>query len=83
MKQNSPANAIEKRSTTWALIAQVPVVVFISRYNGNAHLRQQFSDAREKVIMALFHFDFFLDDHCGNICTKKEEIVKEEQRLFL
>ena len=47
MKQNSPANAIEKRSTK-ALIAQVPVVVSISSYNGDAHLRQQFSDAREK-----------------------------------
>ena len=70
MKQNSPANVIEKRSTTWALIAQVPVVVSISRYN--AHLRQQFSDAREKVIMALFHFDFFLDDHRGNVQRKKK-----------
>jgi hypothetical protein len=46
--------------------------VSISRYNGNAHLRQQFSDAREKVIMALFHFDFFLDDHRGNVQRKKK-----------
>jgi hypothetical protein len=34
------------------------------------------------VIMALFHFDFFLDDHRGNVQRKKKSWKKNKDFSF-